>query len=112
MTEIVSKYSVKDGQFIREDTQDTTELLRMNAYERNEGLNNKRGTNARKVASIPIVMLEALKTRSMEDGGPIDFNLVGSDPDHSARFARWLNSPDNYMFRTSIGRVGLGTKHL
>lgn len=96
---------VKTGEFTRKDTQNVDEILKSNAAERNSGENTNRFDNARKVASIPMVVLENLKRREMKDGGPIDFNLVGYDPDHTIRFARWLNDRDNVGFRTSDAKL-------
>jgi hypothetical protein len=109
---IISEYDLKDGLFIRRDTQNVDEILKSNALERNSGENQNRFANARKVASIPLVILENLKTRDMKDGGPIDYNLVGQDPDHTARFVRWLNDRDNLMFRTSEANLGHGNRYL
>ena len=95
------------GEFTRKDFQDVNEILKSNMEERNSGDNDSRKADMRKVASIPMVVLEALKTRDFRDGGPIDFNLVGYDPDHSARFARWLNDRDNVGFRTNKSRQGV-----
>ncbi len=104
---IISTYTLdeKTGAFTRYDTQDVSEILKSNAQERNSGENTNRYDNARKVASVPMVVLEALKKREMKDGGPIDFNLVGYDPDHTIRFARWLNDRDNVGFRTSDAKL-------
>ena len=112
MTNIISDYEIKDGEFIRKDTQNVDEILKSNLEERNSGENQDRFANARKVASIPLVILENLKTRAMKDGGPIDYNLVGNDPDHTRRFVRWLNDRDNQMFRTSEARLGHGNRYL
>lgn len=104
---ITSTYTLdeKTGAFTRHDTQDVGDILRSNAQERNSGENTNRFDNARKIASVPMVVLEALKKRDMKDGGPIDFNLVGYDPDHTIRFARWLNDRDNIGFRTSDAKL-------
>ncbi|AUX83686.1 hypothetical protein FDJ32_gp57 [Pseudomonas phage NV1] len=59
----------------------------------------------RKIASIPLVVVEYLRTRPMDEGGPIDLNLIGCDPDHAVRFTRFLNDSANYKFRTSNARV-------
>lgn len=104
---IHSEYSIdhESGLFIRKDTQDIEEILKLNAEERNSGVNSDRKSNMRKIASIPVVVVEALRTRSMADGGPIDLNLIGYDSDHAARFTIWLNDKANYKLRTSDSRV-------
>lgn len=100
------------GAFTRQDTQDVQAILDANAEERHSGVNQRRNSNMRKVASIPLVVVEYLRTRPMSEGGPIDLNLIGVDPDHAARFARFLNDRDNYRFRTSEANVGNGSNIL
>lgn len=109
---IISTYDIQDGKFIRKDTQDVDAILDSNARERNSGENQNRFANARKVATIPLVVIEALKNRTMKDGGPIDINLLGLDPDHTVRFLRWLDDSDNRKFRTSEARLGNGAKYI
>lgn len=89
------------GLMIRKDTQDVEDILKANHEARMSGENTDRKSNMRRIASIPLVVVTALKTRSMEDGGPIDLNLIGVDPDHAARFTRFLNDSANYKLRTS-----------
>ena len=110
---IISEYTfTEDGLMIRKDTQDADPIMSDNAKERNSGENQSRTANARKVASIPLVTVEYLKKRPMSEGGPIDLNLLGLDPDHTVRFLRWLDDPDNRKFRTSEARLGNGAKYL
>ena len=111
---ITSKYNIdpETGAFTRYDTQDAEPIIDANTIERNSGENENRFSNMRKVASIPLVTVEALKTRSMKDGGPIDIYLVGVDPDHTVRFYRWLDDRDNRKFRTSEARMGDGYRKL
>jgi len=89
----------------RVDYQNVDSLIKQNAEERNSGENQQRNSNFRKVASIPLVEVERLKTRAHKDGGPIDLNLIGYDPEHAARFVKYLNDPENRAFRTSTVRV-------
>lgn len=105
MSLIKSDYTLSDTEFTRVDSQNVDELIKLNAAERNSGENTNRKSEMRKVASIPIVLVESLKTRSMKDGGPIDLNRIGFDPEHAARFHIWLNDRDNRAFRTSDARV-------
>lgn len=107
---IVSTYDIQDGVFVRKDIQDVDNILSSNARERNSGENQDRFANARKVASIPLVVIESLKKRDMKDGGPIDINLVGYDTEHTVRFQRWLNDRENFMFRTSEAKVAYVTR--
>lgn len=107
---IISTYDIQDGKFIRKDTQDVDAILDSNARERNSGENQNRFANARKVATIPLVVIEALKNRTMKDGGPIDINLVGYDTEHTVRFQRWLNDRENSRFRTSEAKVSYVAK--
>lgn len=103
---IISRYTLnEDETMTRVDHQDVNSIITQNKDERNLGSNDNRFSNARKVASIPFVEVERLKTRSHKDGGPIDLNLIGHDPEHAARFVKYLNDPDNRAFRTSTARV-------
>jgi hypothetical protein len=102
---ISSKYSIEDGKFVRRDVQDVDQILDLNQEESNSGVNTDRKSDMRKIASIPYVVVEALRTRPWKDGGPIDINRIGFDHEHAARFTLWLNDRDNYKFRTSTARV-------
>ncbi len=104
MSEIISEYEIQDGLFVRKDTQDVEQILNQNKEERNSGVNTDRKSGMRKVASIPLVVVELLRTRPMKDGGPIDLNLIGYDVEHTVRFNKWLNDRDNQGFRTSDAR--------
>jgi hypothetical protein len=109
---IKSEYEITDdGLFVRKDTQDVDAILDSNAKELTSGVNDNRFANARKVATIPMVVLEALKSRPMSEGGPIDINLVGYDQDHTVRFMRWLDSRDNSKFRTNESKLGTSTRY-
>ena len=112
MSGVISEYDLVDGMFVRKDTQDVTSIIDSNKIERESGENQSRTANARKVATVPVVILEALKHRSHADGGPIDINLVGSDPDHTVRFIRWLSDRDNQHFRTSEAKLGNASRYL
>lgn len=100
---IISEYTIQDGLFIRKDTQDVQSIIDQNKEERNDGRNDGRN-EMRKVASIPLAMVEQLKNRPWSEGGPIDLNLLGIDIEHTLRFNRWLNDPDNRAFRTNNAR--------
>lgn len=100
---IISEYTIQDGLFIRKDTQDVQSIIDQNKEERNDGRNDGRN-EMRKVASIPLAMVEKLKNRPWSEGGPIDLNLLGVDIEHTIRFNRWLNDPDNRAFRTNNAR--------
>ena len=102
---IQSHNILTDESFTRVDTQNVDQIIKENAEARNSGENTNRKSEMRRVASIPVVLVEALKTRSMKDGGPIDLNRIGFDPEHAARFHIWLNDRDNRAFRTSDARV-------
>ena len=112
MSGVISEYDMVDGMFVRKDTQDVDAIIKSNDEERNSGENQNRFANARKVATIPVVVLEALKLRSHKDGGPIDINLVGTDTEHTIRFIRWLEDRDNQKFRTSEAKLGDGAKYV
>lgn len=102
---ITSKHDITDNVFTRVDSQNVDQLIKENAEARNSGENTNRKSEMRRVASIPIVLVEALKTRPMKEGGPIDLNRIGFDPEHAARFHIWLNDSANRAFRTSDARV-------
>lgn len=99
--DIQSVYGVQDGKFIRKDTQDATALIESNKAERNSGVNDQKGTNGRKFASVPMVVLEDLKQRL-----GIDWTLFGQDPDHTGRLLAWMQDPANQAWRTSEAKLG------
>lgn len=102
---VQSEYTMENGVFTRRDTQDAQGIIDQNAVERNSGVNDSRKSEFRKVASIPLVMVEYLKTRPMSEGGPIDLALVNSDVEHKLRFARFLNDSANEKLRTNNSRI-------
>lgn len=104
MSGIIEEYDIVDGLFVSKATQDCDAIMDKNKEERNSGVNDDKKSNIRKVASIPVVVVQALKTRSMKDGGPIDLNLLGIDLEHTLRFNKWLNDRDNENFRTNSAR--------
>lgn len=101
---IITEYDIVDGLFVAKHTQDVDSIIDKNKAERLSGQNDGRHQNMRKVASIPLVVVEQLRNRSMKDGGPIDLNLLGIDVEHTMRFNRWLNDRDNQAFRTNNAR--------
>lgn len=101
---IITEYDIVDGLFVAKHTQDVEKIIDQNKEERNSGVNDSSKSNMRKVASIPLVIVEQLRTRSMKDGGPIDLNLLGIDVEHTIRFNRWLNDRNNEAFRTNNAR--------
>lgn len=103
-TGIITEYDIVDGLFVAKHTQDVDSLIKQNKEERNSGQHDSKNSNMRKVASIPLVVVEQLRNRSMKDGGPIDLNLLGVDVEHTVRFNRWLNDRDNEAFRTNSAR--------
>lgn len=104
MSGIITEYDIVDGLFVAKHTQDVNAIIDQNKEERNSGVHDDRKSNMRKVASIPLVVVEQLKNRSMKDGGPIDLNLLGIDVEHTVRFNKWLNDRDNEAFRTNNAR--------
>ena len=97
---VLSRTSVTDeGNLLRTDTQDIGFALDDNLRERNSRENDQSGKNGRKFASVPIIVLQTLK-----DQLGIDYNLVGTCPDHTGRFLQWLNN--NPAFRTSEATLG------
>jgi hypothetical protein len=100
---IQSNYSYDDetGLLMRRDTQDVSAIIDANKEERISGINEQRGKEARKFASVPLVVLEDIKNRLN-----IDYMKFGVDPDHTVRFLNWLKDPDNMAFRTSEAKLG------
>jgi hypothetical protein len=104
MSGIITEYDIVDGLFVAKHTQDVEAIVDQNKVERNSGVNDSSKSQFRKVASIPLVVVEQLKNRSMKEGGPIDLNLLGVDIEHTIRFNKWLNDRDNEGFRTNNSR--------
>lgn len=100
---IRSDYSYDDetGLLMRKDTQDVSAIIDQNKEERISGINEQSGKEARKFASVPLVVLDDIKNRL-----GIDYMKFGVDPDHTVRFLNWLKDPDNMAFRTSEARLG------
>lgn len=94
-----------DGNIIRKDTQDVSDILDDNRVERDSGDNDRRDRDVRKFASIPVIVLQQLK-----DQHGLDWNLVGTCPDTTGRFFRWLES--NPYFRTSEASLGNGNRYV
>lgn len=101
---IITEYDIVDGLFVAKHSQDVNKIIDQNKEERNSGVHDSSKSNMRKVASIPLVVVEQLRNRSMKDGGPIDLNLLGIDVEHTVRFNRWLNDRENEAFRTNNAR--------
>lgn len=101
---VIQTYDIVDGVFVATSTQDVEAVIEQNKIERNSGENDAPTSNMRKVASIPLVVVEQLRNRPWKEGGPIDLNLLGIDVEHTVRFNRWLNDPDNRYFRTNNAR--------
>ncbi len=85
-----------DEKLVVQSTQDTAPILERNKVERNEfdvqrnsGMKYKEGWT--KVASIPNIVVDQL----MRDGTWFDKKAM----------KRWVNDPDNKMFRTGGGWV-------
>ena len=104
MSGIITEYDIVDGLFVAKHTQDVEQILDQNKEERNSGINDSSKSQFRKVASIPLVVVEQLRNRTMKEGGPIDLNLLGIDVEHTIRFNKWLNDRDNQGFRTNNSR--------
>ena len=75
--------------------QDITAIVKANKAQYNEGI--KVGSEFRKIASIPLVVMEDLIRQKIFD---INFQLL--DP---KKFKQWLENSDNQVFRTSPERL-------
>lgn len=104
MSGIITEYDIVDGLFVAKHQQNVDEIIDQNKEERNSGVNDSKSSSMRKVASIPLVIVEQLRNRPMSEGGPIDLNLLGIDVEHTMRFNRWLNDRSNEAFRTNNAR--------
>ena len=76
-------------------TQDISDIVKANKAQYNEG--TKVGAEFRKIASIPLVVMEELIKQQIFD---TQFQLI--DP---KAFNRWLQDSDNQVFRTSPERL-------
>lgn len=100
-------YDEETGILTRKDSQDVTDIIKQNEYEKNSGLNDQKGAQGRKFASVPLTVLEDLKSRE-----GIDYMLFGVDPDTTVRLLRWFNDPANNKFRTSEAKLGNANRYL
>lgn len=96
-TDIIKDYA-GEGLIIRR-TQELSNILERNKQEFNETGNLPDLSFGRKVASVPMVVLE----QWMAEG--IDYRKAGSDPETAKRLKRKLNSPEFRAFRTHNSKV-------
>jgi hypothetical protein len=88
-------YDETNDSFTIETQQDVTDLVEDNKYEFNlhDGMNSRWKGDLHRVAQIPLSVYYDLKRRGML-------------PEQDAKaFSRWMNDPDNRVFRTRPGRV-------
>ena len=102
---ISNTHFTEEGDMVRHDHQDVTDMLEDNLSERKSGDNDQRGKSSRKFASVPLIVLEHLKITQ-----GIDYNLIGIDPDVTGKFFTWL--AENPNFRTSEARLAHGNRYV
>ncbi|ARV77516.1 hypothetical protein [Sinorhizobium phage phiM5] len=95
LTGITKYFHYDEGQdaknFVIETIQQTTPIVDQNKEEFNNSRASTRGEDMVKVASIPLALFFELKKKG-----------ITQDP---VAFKRWLNDPDNRLFRTRPGTV-------
>ena len=82
-------YSDGEGGGVIETVQDVTDIIEHNKYVANE--DTGRFGDLNRVASYPLVIYHELKSKGILD-------------DDKA-YRRWLNDPDNRVFRCKLGKV-------
>ena len=105
MTDIHTKTSLNsDGVMLVERKQDVSEILKQNKTEANDGwqdrIDTRRDTWGRKVATIPIILLEQW---AKEWGVP--YHHLLTDPDLKAKVMLRLNDPEFVHLRTHNSRI-------
>jgi hypothetical protein len=88
-------HDLGDGEYVIETRQDVTGLVEFNKALQNA--NTGRWGEMAHVAQIPLTVLEDLQRKGVIDSM---WNLK-DEPG----FRKWLNSPENRVFRTKLGKV-------
>lgn len=96
-TNIIMDHSGSGLHFRR--TQDVTNILDMNKQDYNQSNQHDSGVMGRKVASVPMVILE----KWLEEG--IDYRRLNSNPEMAKRFKAKLNDPEFRALRTHLGNL-------
>ncbi|MCP4826219.1 MAG: hypothetical protein GY892_19215 [Shimia sp.] len=90
-TGIKKYWHVKDNGEYAVETEQTIDVDTVNARQRNMADKRTKWGDVNKVASIPLSVYYSLKAKGIAD-----------DP---AALKKWLNNPDNRVFRTREGTV-------
>ncbi len=83
--------------FTIEDQQEVTPILDQNAALRNSGVRHDRKSPMRRAAAVPLNIYFELLAKGIRPG--------------TAAFDKWLDDPDNALWRTDNQKVYSKTKH-
>lgn len=98
-TDIIKDYS--NEAIVIHKSQDVAPIISANAFDRaNQSKMNDSGVMGRKVASVPIDVLDAW----IEEG--IDYRKINQDPAMKKKFFARLNDPEFRYFKTHTGHIG------
>lgn len=87
-----TEWEMQGDKLLVRNAQDAEPIIEANKAELNSGEDGySKSRNLRRVASIPLVLYLDLKKRG----------ILGD----RVKFRRWLNDPDNRLFRTAPGKV-------
>jgi hypothetical protein len=89
-----------DEQLIFSASQDCSDILKSNRIDRNSGSVDTAMGLGRKVASVPIDVLDHWITEG------IDYRLIQKDPSMKKKFYQKLNSREWQAFKTYDGNIG------
>lgn len=96
--EILKDYSGE--QLVFKTSQEVGGILDANGKEFNESKQDDNGVMGRKVASVPIDVLD----QWIKEG--IDYRKIKTDPEMRVKFFRRLNSPEWRKLKTYNGHIG------
>lgn len=86
-------HEMNDGRLVIEKQQDVTGIIEENKGSMNQYDERTKWRDTERIASIPLSLWWEMKEKGIDPA---------KDP---AAFDRWLNDPDNRVFRTRPGRV-------
>lgn len=91
---------MSDAKLIFKKSQDVTDILKQNKREFNDSAHQKSMGFGRKVASVPIDVLD----KWIEEG--VDYRKIMKDPEMRKKFLAKLNDPEWRAFKTYDGHIG------